>query len=262
MDNITIKTIVDYIIERNNIYIKKTIENKPFPWTDNLILRKHFFINVYRQLDKHTIYELNYIKNNKDEYDQLVFILLFRYIITIPMMDILLKNPTKQEWTQLYHKHNLKLRSCIIFHTPKGMKCVDSIYEYYIFVKNNIKTIYDEIKSKPTANSLLKYLKKTLKSVGDFKAYEIYTSLTYTNIINFTSNDCDYVGKGAQPVLDHLHMSVVELKHKLIQELTNREFVFLHKFTNRTTEDCCCEMRKYYNIKTKNIYKRLYHIKK
>jgi len=249
-----INSIVDYIIERNNIYIKKITD--PFPWTEDLILQKHFFTNVYRQLDRHTVYELAYIKNTPDEYQQLLFILLFRFIITIPMMNILLTNPTKEQWID--KSYGLKLNSCIIFHTPKGMKSVDSIYNYYKLIKYNIRTIYNNIKLQQTPADLLKYLKCTLPSIGDFKAYEIYTSLTYTNIIGFTEDDCVFVGKGAKPTLVELGLSLTELKNELIKRLTGREFVFMYKFTNRTTEDCCCEMRKYWNIKTKNKYKRLY----
>ena len=45
----------DYIDERHFIYLKRQ-DGKTFPWTQDKILQTYSFCNVYRELDKVTIW--------------------------------------------------------------------------------------------------------------------------------------------------------------------------------------------------------------
>ena len=45
----------NYMIERHSIYERRA-EGQPYPWTDDPILKEYSFCNVYRELDRVTIW--------------------------------------------------------------------------------------------------------------------------------------------------------------------------------------------------------------
>lgn len=47
--------MLDFMMERHNIYIKRK-NGEPQPWTDDPILRKYKFTNVFRELDRTTVW--------------------------------------------------------------------------------------------------------------------------------------------------------------------------------------------------------------
>ena len=54
-----------WIIERNRIFIRKEIDKKPFPWTDDPILREYRFTNVKRWQDRESRWLIESILSNK-----------------------------------------------------------------------------------------------------------------------------------------------------------------------------------------------------
>lgn len=69
-----------WILERNRIYIRKEIDQKPFPWTEDPILREFRFTNVKRWQDKESKWLIENICNNPSlSYeDKLYNCILFR----------------------------------------------------------------------------------------------------------------------------------------------------------------------------------------
>ena len=251
--------LICFIIERQNIYIKKEILKLKYPWTDNDIMRNYYFTNVNRQLDKCSKYELEYLKNNTNEIKQLYFILVS------DLMDIILeyKDSDCLENKIINWCNENKLNSAIIWSWTKGSKYTKDIYNYIINLNKHIITYHSVIKSIDCPYKLLKYIKDNLKHIGDFKAYEIYTSLTYTDIIKFKENDIEHIGPGSINMLKSLGFNnLKDLRDIIKKELENRQFIFIYPFTNRTIEDVLCEYRKYTNIKLKGKGKRKYHFKK
>ena len=51
----SVEGFYDYINERHAIYLKRFI-GEPHPWTDDEILQTYSFCNVYRELDKVTVW--------------------------------------------------------------------------------------------------------------------------------------------------------------------------------------------------------------
>ena len=51
----SVEGFYNYINERHAIYLKRSI-GEPFPWTDDEILQTYSFCNVYRELDKVTVW--------------------------------------------------------------------------------------------------------------------------------------------------------------------------------------------------------------
>jgi len=57
-----------YVVERQRIWYKRFVLKRPYPWTNDRILKKYRFCNNYRELDKGTIYlieKIKFIKNDR-----------------------------------------------------------------------------------------------------------------------------------------------------------------------------------------------------
>lgn len=55
MNQASVKALVEFIIKRHNIYLRKAA-GKPRPWTTDPVLQKYKFCNVYRELDRTTVW--------------------------------------------------------------------------------------------------------------------------------------------------------------------------------------------------------------
>jgi len=72
--------LMHWIKERYSIYIKRS-QQKPKPWTDDPILQRYRFCNVYRELDKVTVWiSDNWRSPNADDPDLWFAMLVARYI--------------------------------------------------------------------------------------------------------------------------------------------------------------------------------------
>ena len=127
----------------------------------------------------------------------------------------------------------------------------------------------------------LMYLELTqqFRNIGPFKAYEIYTSMTYSDHLTIREEEMFHFGPGSVEQLqaitgitgagksrDAVLDFVVLAKHDLearadmwwipleLQGGSKAE----HKFTVRTFEDCLCEYRKYLNFVHKRGRQRRY----
>lgn len=57
-----------WIIERQKIWHKRTVQRLPQPWTDDKILQHFSFTNAFRELDKGTIHYINHVLGNYPEH--------------------------------------------------------------------------------------------------------------------------------------------------------------------------------------------------
>ncbi len=67
--------------ERQQIYFNRFIQRTPAPWTEDPILKEYKYTNVYRELDRHSLWEIeNIIRNNSLTDKDLIWqICLFRF---------------------------------------------------------------------------------------------------------------------------------------------------------------------------------------
>jgi hypothetical protein len=125
----------------------------------------------------------------------------------------------------------------------------------------------------PTAKDLFNLIDE-MPHIGEFYAYEIYTSFTYCRWCQFTEDDFLVVGPGALPGLEILlglkwetlyykeAMWLVKHCAPLIRArlLAHPDYVWIpkeqqpknheqFKFTQRTLEHTLCEFRKWWTIK-------------
>ena len=78
LSNMEIK-FFEFIYKRQLIWYKRFILKEKPPWADDEILRTYKIINMYRELDKCTIYIINKLKNIKDRKTLLLNVVFFRF---------------------------------------------------------------------------------------------------------------------------------------------------------------------------------------
>ena len=75
----TEKEFFDFVYERQLIGYKRFKMNQNFPWSKNPILQKYKILNVYRELDKGTIYVIEKLKRIKDRKIIFLNVVFYRF---------------------------------------------------------------------------------------------------------------------------------------------------------------------------------------
>jgi hypothetical protein len=135
----------------------------------------------------------------------------------------------------------------------------------YVLVRAELAAL---ICSATNAQSIIKSLPGRIPGLGPFRAYEVVTSLTYSeHLPQLREKDLFHIGPGAIDGLEMLtggsrfytHTNFEALRIAVVRELgKRRRFRWIppkwqgdqsnaepHKFTLRTLEDSLCEFRKY-----------------
>jgi len=79
-----IDRLLTFMLERHGIYTRRFVEKLPPPWTDDPILHKFKFCNVYRELDKVTIWIREHIREPYAKHPHLWFMLCIARQINWP----------------------------------------------------------------------------------------------------------------------------------------------------------------------------------
>lgn len=73
-----------FIRERHSIYIKRFTNKEPWPWTDDPILRDYKFTNIFRELDRVTIWVRENIREPYADHPELFFNLMMARLFNWP----------------------------------------------------------------------------------------------------------------------------------------------------------------------------------
>ncbi len=282
------KEFFDFIQNRQLIWHKRFILKENPPWTDDKILQKYKIINVYRELDKGSIYIINKLKSVKKREIILLNDIFYRFFNRYNLYENLSIEPFKEigeETKQLLIQrfNDLKEKGKPIFNDAyliAGSKNKEKkhIHIMNILNKLNSKELIKEIDKSETPEESFKVLQK-IENVGPFLAYEIWTDLTYFNFFRqgWTDNDFVNIGPGAEWGLDIIYNKKLNKKEQLekIYSLHEKQKEFLNNklwkkiyykgaFSNRpflslrNIEHSLCEFRKHHNLSSGKGKRRMF----
>lgn len=272
---------IKFIHERHDIYINKEILKQPAPWTCDTILSTGKFGNIWRQLDRGTKFELDNIKLRDIRYDnettrrvlrsQLMFILVYRHNL-IPVVTKALLDSWKYNDSMYNILYRLDLKyyiSDVIKIYPLYGDNIHSIVNDILYVVDHMQDVVMHIdmlvdyfmsgcKVNPYEAFLL--IQHLFPRLGEFKAYEVVTSISYLRQNFWSEDDFCYVGHGA---VDAIHLLIndnniddkfLPLYLPQLRDIVNSKINTIlltsqYNFTVRTVEDCACEFRKYLQVK-------------
>jgi len=282
------KDLFQFIYKRQLVWYKRFILKETPPWTNDKILQKYKIINVYRELDKCTLYFLNKLKNVQNRRTILLNTVFFRFFNRINLYEELgldlLTSLDKNTAKVLVAKFDkIRKEGGVIFNNAylissgrKGHKKHESVLSGLIELSNSINQIIKRIDQSKTPQESFKILIE-ISMTGPFLACEFWTDLSYLNFFKQGWNDNDFVniGPGAKwgleilfgkkllkkeliNKLSHLHKIQKEflpqVNKNLQEDLEWEDIAYKQAFSNypylsiTNIEGSLCEFRKYWNI--------------
>ena len=283
------KLFFQYIINRYTIYKKRFIEQIPYPWTDDPILLRYKFTNIFRDLDPGTQYVIKNIIPKVNSAEAILFdIFIYRIYNKIQTFERVglqsVKNFDKEKFESILR--SIKDHGEPVFtnaFTVSGYHFIDPDADKIA----NTCTIIDVLHSKITniTNKILEHTNSRFtyelllqqKGIGKFLAYQIAIDLGYWNKDVFNESDFVVAGLGCKKGIDVLFFSKANFSYEdLIFYLCDIQNVWFNKlkvnpdllFSDREVknlncmamENCLCEISKYLRAyyktgRPKNIYK-------
>lgn len=234
LDMLALRRFLEYINERYAIHIKKDVQHKKPPYTDNKILHKFRFTNVRREHDRETLWLINNITDNAFlTYRQKILnVILFRLynkhetleIIGAPfkfegvwnpypsiklLKEFAKENPKFVLFTNAFITGGLKL--ALKKRYPKE-KFVPALPLKFMEDLNNSNFFEDlnRCKNQQEVFTLL----SGLSGIGDFLAYQIFVDFTYIEEFPFSENEFTVAGPGCKKGLDFLFKNRVGLSYE------------------------------------------------
>jgi len=255
--DINIKRVDDFnrfMVERHNIFIKKEINNEPYPWSDDAILTDYSFCNVYRELDRVTIWIRENWREPYTDHPNLPFAMAVARQINWP--DTLEEIGFPEEWRPQHVKNIMEDRMAnkqkvytgayMLTGTLGGTKIEQTVDKILTPLYANFPCDFSSIEN--SWKSFLPYA-----GFSDFMSYEVVTDLRHTKWLKDAPDIMTWAnpGPGAMRGLNRIFGRPLDSKQKkplFIQEmrdllaLLNNEPLPLEM---RDIEHCLCEFDKY-----------------
>ena len=265
-----------YIIKRYNIYLKR-INNESYPWTDDPILLKWKFTNVFREDDPGTIYVIDkIIPHFKNDFQNLLFnTIIYRLYNKINTMDKIGlqkietfdKDLLEGKLREVAISDKVFTNAFIVSSFAFISRDCDKIGRTCILLEK-IRDMISELSSSILQNKDSEFTYNSLLGVpglGKFLAYQIAVDLGYHDKTVFDENKYVVSGPGCISGLDKLFKDKNGLNYEeCIQHLCHMQKQgFLdngydidelfkdrkHKCLNlMAMENCLCEISKYLKV--------------
>ena len=269
-----------WIHERETIRIAKEVERRPQPWTDDPILQKFKFCQVFREDDRTTRWFKHHIRNVwRDDPEVLMATVIFRWFNFIETGRTLLKHNLHVEWDRKkaieeITKQDQWITGAYIIKTPNRMDKVTGVAECVSHMWRDRKHIVSEIKKNRSLEKSWELI-LTYPYMGPFMAYQVVTDLRHTYLLRDATDILTWAnaGPGAMRGLNRLagrdldfcrrtHPWNDEMRNlwEISRERLNPNLIDLSKFEMREIEGGLCEFDKYSRIfneegRTRSIYK-------
>lgn len=265
----------DFMIERHKIFYKRFILKEESPYTEDPILSSYKYTNVYRELDRNTVYyKINVVDSNMDLKHKIWNTIFFRLVNNPDFFESVGffrgSHSDLNDYYEILVEEELrrKKEGKLVFTNAYMIRPAgEGITKMQGYVKNVfpefIKRTYpiiDTIKTGDWQRNIK--LVSEVTTVGDFIAYELYCDFCMLSKSKLSLNDYVNPGPGAKLGLKRIYDSVGNKKNqiKLIRSLqsrfvsyvssSNKEFYFIEdiskdSFNLRSIEHSLCEYHKY-----------------
>jgi hypothetical protein len=202
-----VERFVYWVGERHRIYERRTA-GEPKPWTDDPILQSNYFTNVYRELDKTTIWFREQVREPLRDDPRVIFATIaFRWFNHIPTGEVLHERGWLLDWNAADVLSELGARrdggeqiftGAFMINSPPGEPKLEAI----------IRRISDVWKRRD--NLLMKTRNWTrlaeahadlirFDGLGGFMAYEIVCDLRYTSFLEHADDKMVWSNPGPAP---------------------------------------------------------------
>jgi len=274
-----------WLHERERIRMLKEDAQEEPPWTDDEILQKYKFCQVFREDDRTTRWFRTHIRDPlMDSHDVFMATVIFRWFNYIETGRTLLKHNLLRNWDRKkaieeITKQNKWVTGAFIVKTPNRMDKVTGVAECVSHMWRDKQYLIDALEMKrEEGKASLEYTWELLRDypyMGPFMSYEVVTDLRHTYLLEDAKDILTWAnaGPGAMRGLNRLtgrelgfcrrtHPWNEEMQElwKIAQEKLNPNLINLDNFEMREVEGGLCEFDKYSRIlnkqgTTRSIYK-------
>ena len=265
-------SFVDWINKRHAIYLKKE-EGVEWPWTDDEIFQKYKFTNVFRELDRTTVWMREHLTNPNAHKPHALMIYncaIFRMFGTMEMCEAIggwqndyepdhLKRVARD---RLNNKLKVFTGAYIITNQGKKEPKENVVVDEFLFAIWDYRNLLAQIAEQQSLQRMHENLGK-LKGWGGggFMAYELVSDLRHTPVLANAEdiNTWANAGPGAKRGLNRVFGRPLNYSSRMHN--WNREMTYLLKIVNdnkesfvptvemREVEHCLCEFDKYQRVK-------------
>jgi len=271
-----------FVAERQRIWHRRFVEKTPPPWTEDKILRDYKFTNVYRDLDRGTIWYVENIykplkKLEVEEYDKVGDILwltvmyrLLNRVETFEEVGLLHEwgwKERRKEWAHQLrelHKHQSVFTNAhLTLPTNKAGKSKITRYiEVLDKLHKNLPEVVNHMNAATSLEEAFHVFKHDILCVGPFISYEICCDLMMVGVLPFTENDWVNPGPGCRRGLRLIFpktdttadfQSRIRFLQRNQEESFAENLLHFYKWNNRdltlrSIEHSLCEFGKYYGM--------------
>jgi hypothetical protein len=204
------------IFTRQLIWYRRFVQHKPPPWTKDPIFLQFKFTNMYRELDRGTMYLLDRIVNNgRTPVEQVFNIILYRMFNRIATYDHIGFQSiythkgviTWPAFRSTFDKLRAYANAGHPLYTDAHMVCAyehfpgkDKLERFeYIFdrVLHNMQRLVAKVESEQSLGPIHKFL-TTIPGIGPFNAYEIAVDISYCSWNDLNEDEWVNPGPGCQ----------------------------------------------------------------
>jgi len=265
-----------YIAERHLIYKKRFLLNQSKPWTNDVILQRFRFTNVFRELDTGTQYVINNILPFCKDLKQVIFnLFVYRLYNKIETFDAVGLQDVNKFNAEFFESKLRGLKSAGVpvftgafivsgysWVNPNADKISNSVklIKWFCDIIESIANKISSAKnSEVTYDSIL-----SIKGVGKFLSYQISVDLGYWDNSLFNESSFVVAGPGCVRGLDFIFSSRSGSYEDCIKYLCdiqldwfvklgiNVDDLFSDRFERKlnlmSMENCLCEISKYLKV--------------
>jgi hypothetical protein len=200
-----------FAAKRQDIFYNRLL-GMPRPWTDDVILDRYKFCNVYRASDRVSQYLIRNViySGNRNEEETIFRILLFKIFNKIETWEYLLNVLGEIRLADFSIKKyggilEERISNNVSIYSNAYISCATKAYGYDRKHMNHLTLIYNMIFKDRIADSIIRVKRfeeifsafRRYPLIGDFMAYQLMTDINYSEVINFDENDFTVVGPGS-----------------------------------------------------------------
>lgn len=268
------------IYKRHLIWYKRFVLKDPPPWTKDPIFLEYKFTNMYRELDRGTLYLLDNIVNTGNAPEEEVFnIILYRMFNRVATYDhigfqtVYRNSVGPMVWPSFVAVFN-KLRAyaeagnalytdahmvCAYEHFP-GRDKLERFEWIFAHVLKALPKLMTLVEHQTSLGPIHKFL-TTIPGIGPFNAYEIVVDISYATWNNLHEDEWVNPGpgcmRGLKDIFPDIKPKQCQKAIQIIRECQKDEFARLklpfssiaykdRELTLRNVEHDLCEYHKYF----------------
>lgn len=271
LDNDVVEDFWAYARERMNIFYQKD-SNQPLPWTQDDVLARYKFCNVYRELDKQSIYIHTKLLYLRDDFEsRLLNLMIFRFIAKIETSELLWIYDHKIDYRIQMDKISWpKFGDAYLFPPQIPQKLgykdrVDFIFSYLPTIAKPLSQIisnFQNINVVEWINIINKYIWVNLR----FHFTEILIDVAYQYPDLIDLNWLFHIWPWSLPTMKMMNSKIdPQLVCLKLLQIQPSDFPYLQidgkymPITAEWIEWLGCEFRKYTNLSAWNGKRRIYN---